>query len=256
MRLVAQLQRRFLPAVLLAGVGTLPGAVVLHRAHAAEPVDVALVLVSDVSRSIDDSEFRLEKDGYAGAFSDPNVIHAIRSGPSGAIAVAYVEFAGEQEATTVLDWTMLHDDASIHAFVTRLQAAPRSARGRTAIGAGVERALDLLSHSGVEAQRRVIDVAGDGTNNAGVPATEPRSRALAAGVTINGLAIINDHPVSWVYAHTQPPGGLDNYYRENVAGGPGSFVLAVHDLHAFGEAMTRKLISEIAALPRPAPARG
>ncbi len=109
----------------------------------------------------------------------------------------------------------------------------------------------LLARSGFEAQHRVIDVAGDGTNNAGRPASEARDAALAAGITINGLAIINDHPMNWTFAHTQPPGGLDGYYRENVAGGPGSFVVAVHDFHAFGEAMARKLISEIASLPAP-----
>ena len=75
---------------------------------------------------------------------------------------------------------------------------------------------------------------------------------MKAGITINGLAIINDHPVSWTYAHVQPPGGLANYYRENVTGGPGSFVLEVHDFHTFGEAMTRKLVTEIADVVRDA----
>src|SRR3954469_3786235 len=101
----------------------------------------------------------------------------------------------------------------------------------------------------LNATRRVIDVGGDGTNNAGREAAEARDDAVKAGITINGLAIINDHPMAWTYAHVQPPGGLANYYRENVTGGPGSFVLEVHDFNAFGEAMTRKLVSEIAALP-------
>ena len=92
----------------------------------------------------------------------------------------------------------------------------------------------------------MIDVCGDGTNNAGRDVTDARDDAMKAGITINGLAIINDHPVSWTYAHVQPPGGLPNYYRENVTGGPSSFVLEVHDFHTFGEAMTRKLVTEIA----------
>ena len=104
----------------------------------------------------------------------------------------------------------------------------------------------MLAESGFDAPRRVIDVCGDGTNNAGRDVTEARDDAVKAGITINGLAIINDHPVSWTYAHVQPPGGLPNYYRENVTGGPGSFVLEVHDFHSFGEAMTRKLVTEIA----------
>lgn len=237
--------RRLLPLALAACLCT-------ARAQAAQNVDVALVLVSDVSRSIDDSEFRLEKDGYAAAFTNDAVVTAIRGGPVGAIAVAYVEFAGSSEIRTVLDWAVVHDKASAQDFAHRLAAAPRSFWGRTAISAGIDRALHMLVKSGMTATRRVIDVCGDGTNNAGREVTEARDDALNAGVTINGLAIINDHPVSWTFAHVQPPGGLAHYYRENVTGGPGSFVLEVHDFHSFGEAMTRKLVTEIAirAMPR------
>ena len=215
-------------------------------ARAAENVDLALVLVTDVSRSIDDSEFKLEKDGYATAFTSKEVIEAIRGGSIGAIAVAYVEFASSFEIRTVLDWSVVKDEASAREFADRLAAAPRSFWGRTAISAGVDRGVQLLAESGFEATRRVIDVCGDGTNNAGRDISDARDDAVKTGITINGLAIINDHPVSWTYAHVQPPGGLANYYRENVTGGPGSFVLEVHDFHIFGEAMTRKLLTEIA----------
>jgi hypothetical protein len=98
----------------------------------------------------------------------------------------------------------------------------------------------------------VIDVCGDGTNNAGRDVSEVRDEAIAAGITINGLAIINERPTSWALAHTQPEGGLDNWYRENVTGGPGSFVLTIRDFRSFGEAMRKKLLSEIAALEMPA----
>lgn len=220
---------------------------VVPVAHAAENVDLTLVLVSDVSRSIDDSEFKLEKEGYASAFTSGQVIDAIKSGTVGAIAVAYVEFASSFEVRTVLDWDVIRDKESAQAFADKLVAAPRSYWGRTAISAGVDRAVQLLAESGFEAPRRVIDVCGDGTNNAGRDVSEARDDALKAGITINGLAIINDHPVSWTYAHVQPPGGLQTYYRENVIGGPSSFVLEVHDFNTFGEAMTRKLVTEIAA---------
>jgi hypothetical protein len=220
-------------------------------ARAAEDVDVALVLVTDVSRSIDDSEYKLEKDGYAAAFTSPAVLNAIRGGPNGAVAVAYVEFASSFEVRTVLDWSVVHDAASAQAFADRLGAAPRSFWGRTAISAGIDRGVALLVETGVNATRHVIDVCGDGTNNAGREVTEARDDALKAGITINGLAIINDHPVSWTFAHVQPAGGLVNYYRQNVTGGPGSFVLEVHDFHSFGEAMTRKLVTEIAGRPAP-----
>jgi hypothetical protein len=219
---------------------------------AANDVDLALVLVTDVSRSIDDSEFALEKDGYTAAFTSDQVISAIRNGPLGAIAVAYVEFASGFEVKTVLDWTVIRDPASARTFADKLSAAPRSYWGRTAISAGIDHAVGMLAENSLNASRRAIDVCGDGTNNAGREVSEARDDAVRAGITINGLAIINEHPVSWTFAHVQPPGGLQNYYRENVTGGPGSFVLEVRDFKTFGEAMTRKLVAEIAAGPIPA----
>jgi hypothetical protein len=238
------MRRIVLIAVLAAGLGlTAPVRAV------AEDVDLALVLVTDVSRSIDDSEFTLEKTGYATAFNNDKVLQAIHSGPLGKIAVAYVEFAGNYEVKTVLDWTVIDDAASARAFTDRLSAAPRSFWGRTSISAGIDQAMQLFAEAGLQATRRAIDVCGDGTNNAGREAAEARDDAVKAGITINGLTIINDHPVSWTFAHVQPPGGLPNYYRENVTGGPGSFVLEIHDFASFGDAMTRKLVNEIAALP-------
>ncbi|WP_428485870.1 DUF1194 domain-containing protein [Rhodopila sp.] len=215
----------------------------------AEDVDVALVLVTDVSRSIDDSEFKLEKDGYSVAFTNQRVLEAIKGGPVGKIAVAYLEFASSFEVRTVLDWTVIRDAASARAFADQLAAAPRSFWGRTAISAGIDQAVQLLTETGGNATRHVIDVCGDGTNNAGREVGDARDDALKVGITINGLTIINDHPVSWTFAHVQPPGGLANYYRQNVVGGPGSFVMEIHDFATFGDAMTHKLVSEIAAQP-------
>ena len=212
----------------------------------AEPVDVALVLVSDVSRSVDDAEFQLEKAGYAAALLDPRVLAGIKGGPIGAIAVAYVEFAGSYEVRVVLEWRVIHDEASARQFVAALGESPRSYWGRTSISAGIDRAMQMLNENPFEPQRRVIDVAGDGTNNSGRDVTDARDDAVKAGVTINGLAIINERSVSYTFAHVQPPGGLTNWYQENVAGGPGSFVVEVRSFQAFGEAMTRKLLNEIA----------
>ena len=219
-------------------------------ARAAEPVDLALVLVSDVSRSIDDTEFQLQKEGYSAAFSDPRVLAAIKGGAIGAIAVCYVEFAGSYEVKTVMEWRIVRDAASARAMTDTMAAAPRSFWGRTSISAGIDRAMQMLAEAPLEAQRRVIDVAGDGTNNSGRDVTAARDDAVAAGVTVNGLAIINEHPVSYTFAHVQPPGGLPDWYRHNVTGGPGSFVVEVREFRDFKEAMTRKLINEIAALPR------
>lgn len=214
---------------------------------ASPPVDVALVLLTDVSRSIDDSEFQLEKKGYATAFTDLKVISAIQGGPNGRIAVAYVEFSSSDQVKTVLDWTVLSDAASAAAFADKLAAEPRSSYGRTAISSGIDQSVTLLQAGNFGDARKVIDVAGDGTNNAGRPIEEARDAAVAADITINGLTIINDHPISYIYAHVQPPGGLPNWYRENVTGGVGSFVLEVHDFNTFGDAMSRKLLNEIAS---------
>lgn len=220
-------------------------------------VDVALVLVSDVSRSIDDSEFRLQKQGYAAAFAAAEFLAAIQGGPQHAIAVSYVEFASANEVNTVLDWSVVRDADSARAFTDRLSAAPRSFSGRTAIGEGIAQGLAQLSVLPFHAKRLVIDVCGDGTNNSGREVEEARDAAVAAGITVNGLTIINDHPASWIHAHVQPPGGLTAWYREHVIGGPGAFVLEVHDFASFGAAMTRKLVDEIAAArPRAAATAG
>lgn len=219
-------------------------------ARAAPQVDVALVLLTDVSRSVHDGEFELMKRGYAAALNDKDVIAAIEAGPVGAVAIAYVEFAGAGEVRTVVDWTVIAGAADARDFAARVAAAPRSFWGRTAIGDGIDHAMRAFAAAELEATRRVIDVCGDGTSNAGREVHAARDEAVKAGVTINGLAIINDRPTSWTFAHVQPPGGLPNWYRENVTGGPGSFVLEIHDFASFGEAMRRKLLSEIAQLAR------
>jgi hypothetical protein len=215
-------------------------------ARAGEPVDMALVLVVDVSLSIDDGEYALEKRGYGAAFTDQRVIDAIRRGPLGAVAVTYVEFARADQVRQVVGWTVIRDDAGARDFAARIEQAPRSFRGPTAISAGIDLAIQLLVESSFETERRVIDVSGDGTNNSGRTVTAARDEALAAGISINGLTIINDKPRFYNREHTQPPGGLTKWYKDNVVGGVGAFVLEVQDFESFGEAMTRKLISEIA----------
>ena len=128
-------------------------------------------------------------------------------------------------------------------------SAPRSFVGRTAIGAAIDFAVQRLQASPAEAERRVIDVSGDGTSNSGRPVTEARDEAVAAGITINGLAIVNNRSSPGYAFHTQPPGGLPKYYRENVIGGPGAFLITVEDFHSFADAITRKLVAEIAGIP-------
>jgi len=218
----------------------------------AETVDLALVLVVDVSRSIDDQEFKLQRQGYAAAFTNPEVIAAIHSGPTGNVAVAYIEFAGANQVKTVIDWRVLHDTETASRFAAELAEAPRSFAGFTAISAAVDFAAELLAPDQLTAnnlitERRAMDVSGDGTNNAGRDVATARDDAVAAGIVINGLAIINERPAGYAFAHVQPPEGLQEYYRRNVIGGPGSFVVAVKDFTTFTEAITRKLVSEIAS---------
>lgn len=215
------------------------------QARAQEGVDVALVLLDDVSGSINDQQFETQKDGYFAAFTDAKVHAAIQGGALGQILVAYVEFASDFQVRTVLPWTIIKDAASARAFAEAMRAAPRSFRGRTSISAGIDEAMRLMANIPVATDRKVIDVCGDGTNNLGRPVSEARDDAAKQGVVINGLALANDSDVPWLYAHTHPPGGLGNYYRENVTIGPGNFVIEINSFESFAEAIKRKLIQEI-----------
>lgn len=213
---------------------------------AGQPVDAAIVLVTDVSLSITEPEYTLEKQGYASAIQSQAVVAAIRNGAVGAIALSYVEFAGTNQITTVIGWQVIHDQASAHRFAAALLAAPRSADGRTAVGSGIVAATQDLAESGFAATRRIIDVCGDGNSNMGVPLPVARAAALKAGITINGLAIVHPNPPPWLAPHVAPPGGIVNYYRDNVIGGAGSFVVQVNTDQDFTAAMIHKLILEIA----------
>ena len=226
-------------------------------AHA-QTVDVAVALVADVSRSIDDGEFQLQRKGYAAALTDPRFMAAIQSGVHGAVALSFSEWAGPDQQAVVAKWMVIRDGEAAADFAKTLLDTPRSFAGRTAIGAGIDFGVAQLAASGVTATRRVIDVSGDGTNNSGRPVTAARDDAVAKGIAINGLAIINEKTGgiegTFLYGHTHPPGGLPAYYRNNVIGGPGAFVLQVVNFDTFAEAMTNKLVSEVSqSSPRSAP---
>jgi Protein of unknown function (DUF1194) len=217
----------------------------------AEAVDLALVLAADVSRSIDDDEFKLQRQGYAAAITNPRVLQAVAASAHGAIAICFVEWSGPEEQQVVAEWTVIRDGESAAGFAAVLVNAPRSFVGRTSISAALDFSRAYFSKAGAVAERRVIDVSGDGTNNSGRPVLDARDETVAAGITVNGLAIINEHPNPGYFAHTQPPEGLPEYYRQNVVGGPGSFLLVVQDFNSFGEAITNKLVNEIASANPP-----
>ena len=241
---------RTLLALILAAAASFPAA-----ASAADKVDLLLVLAADVSRSIDNEKFQLQREGYAAAISDQRVLDAIRSGRSGRIGVTFVEWSGVGSQRVLIDWTAIGDAEAAKGFGDRLLEAPRSFADRTSISGAIAFAMDQFARSPYAATRRTIDISGDGTNNSGADVMAARDTALAQGVTINGLVILSDTPLPWNPDHTNPPGGLDNYYRGHVVGGPGAFVLVAENFNSFGEAIIKKMIAEVAQAHDQAPKR-
>jgi hypothetical protein len=207
--------------------------------------DLEVILAADVSRSIDDGEFELQRKGYAAALTDPRVLTAIHARANGSVGVCFIEWSGEEDQQVVVDWTEIRDEEGAGTVAAAILAAPRSFMGRTSISAAIDFAMTRFAAAKWQANRRIIDVSGDGTNNSGRPITEARDQAIASGVTINGLAIINDKPNLGYSAHTQPPGGLPLYYKQNVIGGPNAFLIVVADFNSFADAMANKLAKEI-----------
>ena len=207
--------------------------------------DLEVILAADVSRSVDDGEFELQRKGYAAALTDPRVLTAIQGRTNKAIGISFIEWSGDEDQQVVVDWTEIRDEEDAGSVAAAILAAPRSFMGRTSISAAIDFAMARFAMAKWQAKRRIIDVSGDGTNNSGRPVTEARDQAVANGVTINGLAIINDKPNLGYSAHTQPPGGLPLYYKENVIGGPNAFLIVVQDFNSFADAMANKLAKEI-----------
>jgi hypothetical protein len=215
-------------------------------ARAAEPVDLLLVLAADVSRSVDADKFKLQREGYAAAVANPRVLEIIKSGRHGRIGLSFLEWSGFGNQKVVVDWMLIDGPKAAQEFGTRLLESPRSFADRTSISGGIDFSVAQLARAPFTAERQTIDVSGDGTNNAGGDITKARDQALALGYTINGLVILSEHPLPWNPEHTNPPGGLANYYRNNVVGGPGAFVLEAKDFDSFGQAIIKKMIAEIA----------
>ena len=213
-----------------------------HAQTQPEPVDVLLVLAVDVSRSIDEDEARLQREGYRNAVSDPRVVEVVRRGMIGAIGLAYVEWAGFEFQQLVLPWTRVANQREADAWASALAEAPRSSLSWTSISGAIDFSRRTLAEAPFEGTRRVIDVSGDGVNNSGRPAEAARDEAVALGIVINGLPIINDRPTFG----RMPAIPLDQYFQQNVIGGPGAFMIVAEDFDAFGTAVRRKLIREIA----------
>lgn len=213
------------------------------------PVDLELALGVDISRSVDQTEAQLQRSGYIAAFRDPEIIAAIESGILGRIAVGYFEWAGYGHTEVIVGWTVIEDAASAHAFAAKLEQEFIISASRTSISSAIEFARPWFDNNGFEGSRRVIDISGDGPNNWGELVTAARDRAVVAGITINGLPILNDSETDLFSRFNI--GNLDLYYRDCVIGGTGAFTVVAADFTDFARAVRRKLVLEIAGLQPP-----
>jgi hypothetical protein len=197
-----------------------------------------LVLAIDASGSIDDAEFALQTQGTAAAILDPAVLAAIEA--SGGLSVAVVFWADEAEGVSTIPWDIIRGETDAKRFADRLTHTAREHGGSTDLGFGLWASLDMLDDLSPCVARRVIDISGDGRESIAprvrraAPLRAARTRAEAMGVTVNGLAVIDDDH------------GIEDYYRKHVATGPGSFVIAAHGFADFGRAMRAKFLREIA----------
>lgn len=212
-----------------------------------EQVDLELVLAMDASGSISEKEYLLQVRGTAAAFRDPQIIQAIQSGPTGKIAVAVMLWSDASNPKEKSNWFILKDDASISQFANFMQTFQindddtlnMGGGGGTGIGSGVEEAIDMINRNSLDGLRKVVDISGDGIEtefsfSKGIMMRDAKLIAVTNNVTVNGLPILGeDYPY------------LDQYYREEVIIGPGSFVVTAKNFEDFGRAIQEKLLREI-----------
>jgi len=230
-----------LPGALLAALGP------PRPAGAQQAVELELLLAVDSSSSVDRREFDLQMQGIARAFRHPDVAAALQAAGARGVAVGLLQWSGSKRQTLAVDWMRVDDRAGARAFADRVARTARLVlSGGTSIGMALETAAAELERNGFRGQRRVIDVSGDGRANMGPRPALARDRAVARGITINGLAILNEE---WA---------LDRYYLDNVIGGTGAFIMTADDYEDFARAIKQKLVREIAGAPvarAPGPAR-
>jgi len=208
----------------------------------AVPVDVELVLAVDVSFSMDPEEQALQREGYVKALTSTEFLRALREGANGKIAVTYVEWAGANDQKIVMPWRLIEGPESADAVAGEISRAPYRRASRTSISGALNFSKDLFDTSGYRGLRRVIDVSGDGANNAGKLVVPARDEVLAMGITINGLPIMLNRP-NYGYMDVAE---LDVYYEDCVIGGPGAFVIPIRERDKFIEATRTKLVLEVA----------
>jgi hypothetical protein len=219
-----------------ASAGILAVVAVLVKSASAACAGLALVLAVDVSARVTADSYLLQRNGIARAFENPRLASAISALPGG-IEALVLEWSDPDRIAVTVGWTRLANADSAAAFAAAVRATKRSSEGLTAIGPALLAAAAAFDHTPEPASRRIIDISGDGMANFGLPPTAARDRIVAAGISINGLAILTEEP--W----------LEAYYRNNVIGGPGAFVGAARDFRSFADAILRKLAQEIADAP-------
>jgi hypothetical protein len=232
--------------LLLAALGLLWGTAALAQT---EPLraDVALVLTVDASGSIDHEEFQLQKEGIAQAVAAPEVLSTIKSGRHGRIAIAYVEWGAPGGAQTMVDWMLVGDEAEAAAFGNAVLSAPRSPQSYNAIGDAIDHAVRLFEACPCRPTRRIIDVSGDNPDNRShIPAPLARDAAVASGVTINALAILQDGRLG-------PEGKpwLVETYERTIIGGFAAFAIAANTRADFARALREKMVLEISEIGEP-----
>jgi hypothetical protein len=207
-------------------------------ARAQVPVDLELVLLVDASSSVNPNEFNLQMSGISAAFRDEEVQGAIRSVGDLGVAVSLVQWASQTHQVVAVDWMLVFDAGTAERFAAAVDQTPRYIEGgSTAIGNALVFATRLLMSSPYRGSRQLIDLSGDGRSNQGQTSSSGRDVALAAGMTINALAILNEDP------------GLDLHYRNQVIGGPGAFIITAVDYEDFARAIRMKLIREMGGPP-------
>jgi len=225
------LRRIFCGAALLLGL--------IQGAAAQTAVDLQLALMVDASGSVNQYRFELQKRGYVAALRNPRILGAVLGGRTQSIAISMVQWTGPFLQVVVLPWTQLKDEASVMSAAAIVEKTPRQLfGGGTSISGAIDYAMAMFPESPFKAERQVIDISGDGSNNGGRSVVRARNEAVEKGVTINGLPILAVEPY------------LDQYYRDYVIGGPGAFMVVANDFESFGEAILKKMIVEIAANER------
>lgn len=223
------------------GAAVAMAAPAIVRADEIVDVDLRLVIAVDVSRSIDEEEARLQREGYLQALAEPRVIDAMTGGPHKRVALAYVEWAGTHFQRTAINWSLIDSPAAAKDFAAKLEASPLTSQSWTAIGAALAYAGAKFDEPLFRSSRKVIDISGDGKTNNGPPAEIVRDELVKRGIVINGLPIVSDRP----NFGRPPEADLDLYYEEKVIGGPGSFIVVAKGFADFARAIRNKMTREI-----------